>query len=130
LNVERLFEGDDQFHGVQAIGAKIVDQQCFRDDHNRINAKMATDDQDNLRGDVGQTLSLLGWSNGTRDIRMPQRLLHCAATWPGATATRSPAGHDVVERGSAQPTLAQLVAAASAIPAALAQDGSPSYRVS
>jgi hypothetical protein len=59
INAERLLEGDDQLNRVQAVGAKVIDQGSLRDNYARINAKMATDDQHNLRGNIRQTLSLL-----------------------------------------------------------------------
>jgi hypothetical protein len=63
---------------------------------------MATDDQHNLRDYIRQTLSLLGWGRtSTCNDCMPQAVVRCATKRCGATATRSPAGHDAVETASA-----------------------------
>ena len=76
IDAERFLEGDDKLNGVEAVGAEILDQGGIRDDHVRIDAKMTTDDQHNFCSNVGQTLSLPGWSKSS--ICMPNEDRRCA----------------------------------------------------
>ena len=79
MNAEGFLKGDNQLDGIQTVGAKVIDKGSLRDNHNRIDAKVAADNPHNLRGNIRQTLSLLGWSgSSTYHICDAEASVRCA----------------------------------------------------